>query len=593
MDTFHQFTKVEFKRFKAFKSFRLELRHFNIMVGPNNAGKSTVLAAIRILAAGLRRAQAKNSVLVQGPDGPVLGHRLDLSAISVAEENIFFNYDASEPSQVTFYLSNQNKLILYFPEPGSCFLIAEAHGKATSSPSAFRKSFNCPIGFVPILGPVEHQEPLYDKEAARLALFNYRAARNFRNIWHHYPEKFEEFRSTLQQTWPGMDIERPEIDKSHEKPRLYMYCPESRIPRELFWAGFGFQVWCQMLTHLVQSKNVSLFLIDEPDIYLHSELQRHLLTLLRNLGPDILLATHSTEIITEAEPDDIILINKNNNSAKRLKDPTQLENVFEMLGSNTNPILTQLAKTRCVVFVEGKDFGIIGRFARKLGKVGIGNRRDFAVVPVDGFNTDRIRSLKEGMETTLGSKIQTCAVLDRDYRSAEECKSIETQCKSFCDFVIIHDRKEIENFLLVASAIDRAAERLIADRSRRTGVNNQYQPMAEKALEEFSFNKRSYVTSQHLSELKKYMRSTKPSMADAQLTESGLDEFEKLWSTKEARLMLIPGKEALSFLNSKLQHNYGTSLTTSAIIEAMHVSEVPDDMRKLIAVLEQLAKMKS
>ncbi|WP_352523403.1 MULTISPECIES: AAA family ATPase [unclassified Mesorhizobium] len=69
-----------------------------------------------------------------------------------------------------------------------------------------------------------------------------------------------------------MDIEKPIVDYSHKNARLYMFCPESRIPREIFWAGFGFQVWCQMLTHLIQSSNNSLFLIDEPDIYLHSEL---------------------------------------------------------------------------------------------------------------------------------------------------------------------------------------------------------------------------------------------------------------------------------------------------------------------------------
>ena len=86
-----------------------------------------------------------------------------------------------------------------------------------------------------------------------------------------------------------------------------MFCPEERIPREIFWAGFGFQVWCQMLTHVIQSEGASLFLIDEPDIYLHADLQRQLLGLLQNLGPDILIATHSTEIITEAEPDDILL----------------------------------------------------------------------------------------------------------------------------------------------------------------------------------------------------------------------------------------------------------------------------------------------
>jgi energy-coupling factor transporter ATP-binding protein EcfA2 len=376
-----QFVRVEFYRFKAFKRFTLELKHFNILVGPNNAGKSTILAAFRILAAAMRRAGARKAKLLRGPEGAELGYDIDLTAISVAEENIFYNYDDSEAAYIIFRLSNKSSLTLHFPEQGVCFLFAES-GRDTSTPSLFRKHFNCPIGFVPILGPVDHHEPLYEKEAARLALFNYRAARNFRNIWHHYPEYFDDFRSALLQTWPGMDIERPEIDLSHDKPRLHMYCPEARIPRELFWAGFGFQVWCQMLTHLIQSRDVSLFLIDEPDIYLHSELQRQLLALLRSLGPDILLATHSTEIVTEAETDDIVLVNKARQSARRIRDPSQLEEVFGLLGSNMNPILTQLAKTRRVVFVEGRDFQILSRFARKLGVSGVANRRDFAVVSV-------------------------------------------------------------------------------------------------------------------------------------------------------------------------------------------------------------------
>ncbi len=411
----HQFTRVEFSRFKAFKTFSIELKHFNVLVGPNNAGKSTILTAFRILAAALRKATTKTAEAVRGPNGSVLGHAIDIRSISVAEENIFYNYDESEPATVTFRLSNKNSLTLYFPEVGHCLLLPDAHGKRVSSPSTFRSNFNCPIGFVPILGPVDHHEPLYGKEAARLALFTYGAARNFRNIWHHYPERFSEFRTVLQQTWPGMDIEAPELDISHAKPRLHMYCPEDRIPREIFWSGFGFQVWCQMLTHLIQSKSASLFLIDEPDIYLHSELQRQLLGLLRNLGPDILIATHSTEIISEAETDDIVLVNKRRQSARRIRDPSQLEEVFKILGSNINPILTQLAKTRRALFVEGKDFQILGKFARKLGFSSVGNRSDFAVVPIGGFNPERIKNLKIGMEITLGGKILAAAVLDRDY----------------------------------------------------------------------------------------------------------------------------------------------------------------------------------
>ncbi len=537
----------------------------------------------------MRRASTRRPEIIRGPEGKTSGYSIDLSAISVAEENIFFNYDDSQAATVKFRLSNKNELVLYFPERGACYLIAEAQGKSIQTPSAFRSHFNSPIGFVPILGPVEHNENLFEKEAARLALFNYRAARNFRNIWYHYPEKFDAFRTALIQTWPGMDIERPKVDLSHGKPRLHMFCPEDRIPREIFWAGFGFQVWCQMLTHIIQSSETALFLIDEPDIYLHSDLQRQLLGILRNMGPDILIATHSTEIITEAETDDIVLINKQGRNAHRIHNPMQLEQVFKILGSNLNPILTQLAKTRRAVFVEGKDFQILAKFSRKLGAVNVGNRSGFAVVPVDGFNPDRIRSLIAGMETTLGTKIMAAAVLDKDYRSDKERAAIAADCKSFCNLVAIYARKEIENFLLVPAAMDRAAARKVADQAKRTGIEATYSSDAAALLDNFASERKSYVTAQYLAERRRFERIHSPTLHEASVNVDALNEFEACWKDASSRLEVIPGKEAIGVFNQHLQKEYGVSVTPTAIIDAMRSDEVPAEMQNLIRDIAQFA----
>jgi hypothetical protein len=517
------------------------------------------------------------------------GYPVDLSGISIAEENIFYNYDASQAATVKFTLSNKSTLLLYFPEQGTCYLILDAVDRLARTPSTVRSHFNCPIGFVPILGPVGHNEHLFAKEAARLALFSYEASRNFRNIWHHYPEKFDEFRSALMRTWPGMDIERPEIDTSHERPRLHMFCPEDRISREIFWSGFGFQVWCQMLTHLIQSSDKSLFLIDEPDIYLHSDLQRQLLSLLRHLGPDILIATHSTEIISEAETDDILLINKRKKKARRIQHPSQLQEVFSVLGSNLNPVLTQLAKTRRVVFVEGKDFQILGKFARKLEFDGVGNRSEFAVVPMEGFNPDRIRSLKVGMETTLGSKVLAAAIFDRDYRSNDECKSIVEKCSSFCDYVTIYTRKEIENFLLVPTAIDWASERKVVDQAKRTGRQINYVSEATRLLDEFALQRKTYVAAQYLDNRKRFERSISSNRSEATINEEALLEFEECWKDTNLRLAIIPGKDALSSFNLRLQEKYGISITPMAIIDAMIGTEVPAEMKKVIADIHAFA----
>ena len=83
-DPIHRFTRVEFTRFKAFEKFSIELRHFNVLVGPNNSGKSTILAAFRILAAAMRRANARRAAVLGGSLG--YGYDVDLSSISIAEK---------------------------------------------------------------------------------------------------------------------------------------------------------------------------------------------------------------------------------------------------------------------------------------------------------------------------------------------------------------------------------------------------------------------------------------------------------------------------------------------------------------------------
>ena len=131
MPEISHFVRVDFVRFKAFNKFSLQLRHFNILVGPNNAGKSTILAAFRILAAAMRRASTRRAEVIRGPAGNTLGYPVDLSAVSVAEENIFYNYDDSDAATVRFRLSNQNELVLYFPEQRTRYLIAESSWNKT------------------------------------------------------------------------------------------------------------------------------------------------------------------------------------------------------------------------------------------------------------------------------------------------------------------------------------------------------------------------------------------------------------------------------------------------------------------------------
>ncbi len=255
MDKRDHFTVVTFKNFKAFKNYSVAFNAFNILVGPNNAGKSTILSAFRILYEGIRKASSRNPEYINDLYKGNWGYRIDLSNLPLASENIFYNYDDSSPAIIKFHLQNSKELHLIFNTINGCFLYCDTKGGQVRSTFQFKKEFNLKIGFVPILGPVDYIEPLYQKKAARLALVSSTASRNFRNIWYYYNNYFEDFRKLIQTTWPGMDIELPELHYDSTRTKLIMFCPEERYPRELYWAGFGFQVWAQMLTYIVQSKD--------------------------------------------------------------------------------------------------------------------------------------------------------------------------------------------------------------------------------------------------------------------------------------------------------------------------------------------------
>jgi predicted ATPase len=67
-------TSIRFKNYKVFKSFSVSIKDFNVLVGPNNAGKSIVLGALRILGEALRKAKSKNPELV--PASMIAGYSL-------------------------------------------------------------------------------------------------------------------------------------------------------------------------------------------------------------------------------------------------------------------------------------------------------------------------------------------------------------------------------------------------------------------------------------------------------------------------------------------------------------------------------------
>jgi len=216
----------------------------------------------------------------------------------------------------------------------------------------------------------------------------------------------------------------------------------------------------------------------------------------------------------------------------------------------------------------------------------VANRSDFAVIPVEGFNPIKVRDFTQGMKTTLGGDVLAGVIFDRDYRSNNECKKELSALKKYTVFAHIHDRKELENFLLIPSPLKRAIEYRLKERRRRTGENTEFNEDVASLLENITSPLRHKIEAKYLGRRRMFEKSINPSLDDSTIDEQLMTEFEERWTDPEERYLLVPGKDILSALNSHLQAKFNITISAALIISCFRKEEIPKEMIDLIEEID-------
>ena len=579
-------TSIRFTNFKSLRNYTVSLQDTNILVGPNNAGKSTILRPLRILEAALRRARSKNPERVHLPSGTLgFGHRIALAQLSVSLENVATDYN-SEDSHIAFRLSNRNVLILFLPNDGGCTLCWENEGTAITSVGRFNTAFPIAVQVVPVLGPLEHKESYVTEGTVKDALSTHRASRHFRNYWHYFPDGWELFADMIEATWPGMKMEKPKVDVLNKQ--LTMFVLEDRVPREMYWSGFGFQIWCQLLTHISRSANTTLLAIDEPEIYLHPDVQRQLLAILRGLDADVVLATHSVEIISEADPGELLLVQKGRLSAQRLRDVEGMQVALNSIGSAHNVALAHLARTKKSLFVEGfDDYRTLRRFAKILGYTELATGSEITAFESGGFSSwDRVKSFAWGVKKTIDANMKIFTVYDRDYFCDEHLTEITDELQKELTGAAILERKEMENYLLNVDALERALTKQLEQKSKRLGESTVQTKTIHQYLSEITESERLDCQSKYVGKKLDYHRSKGSGKDLSTLSKQAMQDFEAKWSNMPQRLAIAPGKAVIRALRDAVQQDLGVNLTDFQIIDEYKPQEIPGELLTLIKQLD-------
>lgn len=409
-------SRIQLRNFKKFLQLSFNARSRNVLVGPNNAGKSTLLDALRITRDVLRFARQRRPVQIAIEDrGVFAGHELENTRLSIPIENVVHNYDAAAAEiEITAENDSILRIDLHPERMARTVLFTDTGFPITSR--QFIAAFPVDIVCVPTLAPLETDERYVVDDTVNRNAGTRLAYRNFRNLWQREPiAKFEQFRELVRDAWPGVDIEKPQLER---RPDLYvtMFYTENRIAKEVEWSGFGFQVWMQIMTHFLNSNENGILVLDEVDVYLHPDLQKRLLRMVRARFQQFFIATHSAEIINESAMSDVVSVSAADRIARRINSDENYRNLLKYIGSSENAELARLNRARRIVFFEGNDRNIFRKLFSRVRQDSLLDDPDTLYLRSGGYGQwRRVKDAHWTLREVFDIDVSIVSIFDRNF----------------------------------------------------------------------------------------------------------------------------------------------------------------------------------
>ena len=186
-------------------------------------------------------------------------------------------------------------------------------------------------------------------------------------------------------------------------------------------------------------------ILDEPDVYMHADLQRRLIRLVKSRNPQLIIATHSIEIMAEVEPDEILVVDQGRREAKFADSVPAVQRVIDQIGGVHNLNLARLSTSKKCLLLEGKDIEILKQFQNTL-------------IPASTEPLDAVPNMSVGgwggwnyavgskmfLRNALGEEVIAYCLLDSDYHTREAISARYGDAKRVGVRLHIWQRKEIE-----------------------------------------------------------------------------------------------------------------------------------------------------
>jgi len=567
---------VHLKNFRCFADHHIEFGPLSVLVGQNNAGKTTAAEALRLIAMVAERYRS----LAYGPPpawlnlpARCIGCSPSLQGMEMDFSTLFNQY-GPPPAIVTAEFANSTRVEIYLgPDSRIHSLVKDAGGHIVRSKAQALRVEVPRVAIMPQVAPLSRSERILDPDYVRSAISSHLSPLHFRNQLHASRSLFREFKALVEATWPQLQVLDLIRHGSIGERSLSLNIRDRGFVAEVGAMGHGLQMWMQAMWFLIRASGAKTAILDEPDVYMHPDLQRKLMRVLRTRFPQSIVTTHSTEIVSEVEPSEIIVIDRSRPSSTRLDSLPSVQRVVESIGSIHNLQLTRLWSSKRFILVEGDDLRLLRYFHE-------------TVYPNTELPLDTIPNMPIGgwggwsyavgtalfLQNAAGDDVRVFCVLDHDYHVPEQITPRQHEAVNRRVQLHIWNRKEIENYLLVPSAIARCI---------RSAAANVAQPVDAAAVQ---------------AQLERIARSLKETAFDGYAQEclavnralgvAGANkrarEIIEARSQEVGLLSIVSGKKVLSKISGWSQAKYGASLSASLLARTLLPSEIDEEVTGLL-----------
>lgn len=567
--------------FRCFTDHEIDLQELSVIVGANNAGKTTIAEALRLVSLVTSR---YTSLPYHDPpdwlDVPrrLRGCRPSIEGLQVQSDTIFNRY-GDPPAKITATFDSVASLEIYIgPDAKIHSVIRNDSGDIIRNKGQAFKLSLPKVNILPQVGPLQRSEQILDRDYVRRTQSSHLAPQHFRNQLKFAERRvWKDFMAIVEDTWPGLQVRGLRSDGTGGP--LVLEVRDRDFVAEVGVMGHGLQMWMQTMWFLASSTGANTVILDEPDVYMHADLQRRLIRFLRNRFPQTIITTHSTEIMSEVDHTSIVVVDWRRPRSQRVNSLPGLQSLLDRVGSVHNIHLTRLWTARRFLVVEGEDLKLL-RLIQDV--VFPRSQNPFDALPsmeLPGWGAwSWVVGSQMLLRNAADEAVRVMCILDSDYHTPEQVAERKRDADKKGVWLHIWSRKEIENYLLVPSAIARLIANSAGKRTKPPAVLEVEERLNTEAEGLIDYVRDNYAEGFYLQD-----KAAGVGRANRKARELILRRSEE----EEGRIGLAPGKELFSRLSKWSQMEFGVSISVAGVARAIRQGEVHRELYDVVSEIEE------